>query len=433
MIAPQTMEALTNFIDNLIPYRFQLTFDLKTKVRGFVGSQLIVGSLLVLIGIFFKYIEYDPVEFYLNTAAGTYVILAFFTIRWFKHFESYVNLVAFGAYMAVFLFIIFSGGIFADETFWLALIIAVNINYGKKSHVIGWSVIVVLFLATLYYLQMYGGLELARDEISFTERITTLFSFFMLLWVVNFNYSRINNKRIENQLKVISEHKRLLKERDDLMSIIAHDMKSPSRRIEGLINIFDKSNLTKEQLEILQMLQNTANESKQLIDDLIEATSFQAQLNIEPIAINHLLDELVNSFIPMAEKKGIDIVLQRKRKQVTAESSTPQVRRILDNLISNAVKFSEPGSKVEISFSDSKEAVEIAVKDFGPGFSKEDLPQMFKMFQKLSAKPTAGESSSGLGLSIVKNLTELLKGKISFVTEKGKGSTFTLTLPHTYK
>ena len=241
MIAPQTMEALTNFIDNLIPYRFQLTFDLKTKVRGFVGSQLIVGSLLVLIGIFFKYIEYDPVEFYLNTAAGTYVILAFFTIRWFKHFESYVNLVAFGAYMAVFLFIIFYGGIFADETFWLALIIAVNINYGKKSHVIGWSVIVVLFLATLYYLQMYGGLELARDEISFTERITTLFSFFMLLWVVNFNYSRINNKRIENQLKVISEHKRLLKERDDLMSIIAHDMKSPSRRIEGLINIFDKS------------------------------------------------------------------------------------------------------------------------------------------------------------------------------------------------
>lgn len=426
------MEAFNTFINNLIPYRFQLTFDLKTKVRGFVVSQFIVGSLLVLIGIFFKYVEYDKVEFYLNTIAGLYVLFTIPSIRLFKHFESYVNLVVLGAYLTAFLFIIYSGGVFADETFWLGLIIAININYGKRSHVIGWSILTAVFLGTLYYLQMFGGLELARDEISLTERITTLFSFFMLLWVISFSYSRINNKRIGNQLKIIGDHKRLIKERDDLMSVIAHDLKSPARRIEGLVSVFDKSNLSKDQLEVLEMLQKTAHEGKQLIDDLIEATHFQSQLQIEQIRINDLLDELTNSFVPVAEKKEIDLILKRKRNKLIIESSAYQLRRILDNLISNAIKFSEPGTKVEISCGVENEKTKISVKDQGPGFIKEDLPKMFQMFQKLSAQPTGGETSSGLGLSIVKNLTDLLNAEITFITEKGKGSTFTLTIPNQF-
>ena len=423
------MEAFNTFINNLIPYRFQLTFDLKTKVRGFVASQLIVGSLLVLIGIFFKYVEYDKVEFYLNTLAGLYVVLTVPCIRFFKNFESYVNLVVFGAYAAIFLFILFSGGLFADETFWLALIIAININYGRRRHVIVWSVVVVLFLGMLYYLQMFGGLELERDQISLTERITTLFSFFMLLWVISFSYSRINDKRMENQLKIIADHKRLLKERDDLLSIVAHDLKSPARRVEGLVSIFDKSNLTKEQIEVLEMLQKTANEGKQLIDDLIEATQFQTQLQIEQIVLSELLNELTNGFIPIAEKKGIALILKSKRNKIKVESSSYQLRRILDNLISNAIKFSNSGTKVELSFAEEKDHVSISVKDEGPGFTNEDLPKMYNMFQKLSALPTGGESSSGLGLSIVKNLTEVLQGEITFVTKMGKGSTFILTLP----
>lgn len=426
------MAAVDEFINNLIPYRFQLTFDLKTKARGFVASQLIVGSLLICIGLFFRYVEYDPVEFYLNTAAGFYVLLVLPTIRLFKYFESYVNLVVLGAYVAAFLFIINSGGVFADETFWLALIIAVNINYGRRRHVIVWSVVVVLFLGILYYLQMFGGLELERDQISLTERITTLFSFFMLLWVITFSYSRINNKRIDNQIKVITEHRKLLKERDDLMSVIAHDLKSPSRRIEGLLAIFDRSNLIGDQKEILQMLENTSNEGKQLIDDLIEATRFQAKPKVEPININHFLDEMVNSFSPIADKKEISIILKRKRNKIIVESSEHQLKRILDNLISNAVKFSEAHSDVEITYDQDEKRTFISVADHGPGFSKEDRPKMFKMFQKLSAQPTAGESSSGLGLSIVKNLTELLNGEIQFATQEGKGSTFTLSLPNKF-
>lgn len=426
------MEAVNQFINNLIPFRFQLTFDLKTKARGFVISQIIVGILLVAIGIFFRFVEYDPVEFYLNTAAGLYVLAAISTIKLFKYFESYVNLVVFGAYSAVFLFIIYSGGVFADETFWLGLIIAININYGKRKHVLIWSAIVVLFMGTLYYMQMFGGLTLPKDEITLTERITTLFSFFMLLWVITFSYSRINNKRIYNQLKVITEHKRLLKERDDLLSVIAHDLKSPSRRIEGLLNVFDQSNLTKDQKDILQMLHKTADEEKQLIEDLIEATRFQAVPKVEPIHLNNLLDELINGFVPLADKKEINIELKRKRARIEIESSEHHLRRILDNLISNAVKFSFPKTKVEISFDQDGSKTYISIKDHGPGFTKEDKPKMFKMFQKLSAQPTGGESSSGLGLSIVKNLTELLKGNIQFSTEEGNGSTFTLSLPNKF-
>ncbi|MCB0505367.1 MAG: HAMP domain-containing histidine kinase [Cyclobacteriaceae bacterium] len=430
MSAP--MEAFNTFINNLIPYRFQLTFDLRTKVRGFVISQVVVGTLLILIGLFFRYIEYDEVEFYLNTAAGFYVLLALPTLKLFKHFENYINLVVLGAYTFAFLFIAFSGGIYADETFWLALILVININYGKRSHVIFWLCFVVIFLGVLFYLQKFGGLELVKDEISLTERITTLFSFFMLLWAITYSSSRINKKRIDNQLKIIADHKRLLKEREDLMSVVAHDLKSPARRIEGLLSIFDKSNLTKDQREIIKMLEKTTHEGEQLIDDLIEATRFQSQLQIKPIVLNNLLDELTNGFIPIAEKKGIDIVLKRMRTKLIVESSVHQLKRILDNIISNAVKFSPPGKKVEISFEAVKDYTSISIKDHGPGFTNEDIPHMFQMFRKLSAQPTGGESSSGLGLSIVKNLTELLNGEIRFTTEIGKGSTFTLLLPNKF-
>lgn len=422
------MGTISNFIDNLIPYRFKITFDLETKARAFITSQIIVGGLLILIGAFFTFVERDVVEAYLNTIGGLYLLFTVPAIRLFKHFESHVNLVAIGAYIIAFLFIINSGGIFADETFWLALIIAITINYGRRSHAVLWTVVVGIFLVALYLLQS-NGLELEPDQLSPTERITTLFSFFALLVIVTYGYSRINNKRNQNQLKIISDHKRLLKERDDLLSVVAHDMKSPSRRIEGLINIFDTSNLTKDQLDILQMLKATADESKQLINDLIEATSFQAHLQIESINVNNFLEEIVNGFVPIAEKKDIDLIFKRKRKKVILESSVPQLRRVLDNLISNAIKFSNSYKTVEIYFEIQNDQIKISVKDQGPGFTDEDIPKMYQMFQKLSAQPTGDESSSGLGLSIVKNLTKLLNGKINFMTERGKGSTFILVLP----
>ena len=423
------MTLLNNFINKLIPDRFKITPELNIKARGFVITQLIIGIILILIGIFLGLFENDLVELYLNTSIGLYLVFMVFALTRFNNLENYVNTCLFGGYMGLFGFILLSGGLYAEEIFWLALLVSININYTTSKHTFFWVIVVIIFVLTLFLLEA-NDFEFQRDQISLVEKATTLFSFFMLVVAITYSYSIINKKKLTHHLEVIESHKRVIKERDDLMSIIAHDMKSPSNRIEGLVSIFETKNLSKDQKEILDMLQSTAHESKQLIDDLLEAKSFQFKLSIEKVHINEIIHELTRGFLPLSLKKNIRIITLGLGSAIWVNTSAYQLRRILDNILSNAIKFSPFDTRIEIICSQNKANTSISIQDQGPGFSPEDELKMFQMFQKLSAKPTAGESSSGLGLSIIKNLSELLVGEIKYVTELGKGTTFTLVIPN---
>jgi signal transduction histidine kinase len=103
--------------------------------------------------------------------------------------------------------------------------------------------------------------------------------------------------------------------------------------------------------------------------------------------------------------------------------------RILDNLVTNAIKFSPAGSQVRLGSEHVDQHLVVTVEDQGPGFSDEDRRFLFQKFRKLSARPTAGESSNGLGLAIIKILVDRLQGSIELKSQPGKGSTFIVTLP----
>ena len=102
---------------------------------------------------------------------------------------------------------------------------------------------------------------------------------------------------------------------------------------------------------------------------------------------------------------------------------------VLDNIVSNAIKYSPQGRKVNLKLEEKNASYWISVSDQGPGILPEDRDKLFQKFQKLSAKPTGGESSTGLGLSIVKALADQLGAKIDVESEVGKGSTFAVKLP----
>jgi signal transduction histidine kinase len=106
------------------------------------------------------------------------------------------------------------------------------------------------------------------------------------------------------------------------------------------------------------------------------------------------------------------------------------LKRVLYNLISNAIKFSPFEKEIIISVIDTNKTFTISVKDKGPGISEEDQEKLFNKFNKLKNKPTNNESSSGLGLYIVKKLLKNLHGEIEVISELGKGTTFKLTIPH---
>ena len=103
--------------------------------------------------------------------------------------------------------------------------------------------------------------------------------------------------------------------------------------------------------------------------------------------------------------------------------------QVLENLVSNAVKYSPPGKNIFVRLQHSAEAVRCEVQDEGPGLSPEDQKKLFGKFARLSAKPTGGEHSTGLGLSIVKKMVEAMNGKVWCESELGKGATFIVEFP----
>ena len=142
-----------------------------------------------------------------------------------------------------------------------------------------------------------------------------------------------------------------------------------------------------------------------------------------------LVSEVAEANQPLAVNKQQTIAVSAPPNIVTM-CDTDRIREAIDNLVSNAIKYSPIGGKISVVVAHEEDSTVIRVTDQGAGLSPEDLGRLFGRFQRLSAKPTAGESSTGLGLSIVKRIIDMHGGEVT-ATSPGpnKGSTFTVTLP----
>lgn len=260
---------------------------------------------------------------------------------------------------------------------------------------------------------------------------------------------RSKNIRIAQQKEEISEQNKMINEqneqlivrnndladlnneKDVLVNIVAHDLKSPFNRIKGLVELLKLSQPNEEQLNYINLLDDITKGSTDLIRDLLDVNAFETNKRkpqISRVDLDHLLMQKVKSFYADAKSKNIELKIE-KSNNVFFESDEVYLSRILDNLISNAIKFSTSGGNVWLKSGKENGKVFLSVKDSGQGFSEEDKQHLYVKFKKLSARPTAGESSNGLGLAIVKTLVERLGGEIDLESTSGKGSKFTIHFP----
>ncbi|MTI39827.1 ATP-binding protein [Fulvivirga lutimaris] len=222
----------------------------------------------------------------------------------------------------------------------------------------------------------------------------------------------------------------LNEEKNNLIRVLAHDLRSPINQVAGLAEILlmDKAKLSKEQIEIIQQVINSSNRLREMISKILDVDAIESrELNVKlnPIHLNKIFAELHGEYDTIAENKHIKLNFKID-EELSIMGDEVFVNQILDNLISNAIKFSNANSTVVLKAIDVGDKVEIQVADKGPGFTPEDQKKMFKKYQRLSAQPTGGEQSTGLGLSIVKMFTELMGGTISFDSKVGMGTTFKL-------
>lgn len=274
-----------------------------------------------------------------------------------------------------------------------------------------------------------------------TASITIVIIFLLVfVWLGARRQKKLNAQMEERQKQLELSYKqlnRLMKEKDDLMSIVAHDLMSPFTGLSGLCYILENEEpgkLTKDQLDIVRMMEQLTSSGINLIKDITSLRQLEEKSNVEvepSVSISKLLTDVVSEFKPLAKTKHQKIETAIE-ENVEAQTVREHLARIVRNLLSNAVKYSPKYATIKVTLSQKNTQFTICVIDEGPGFSERDKKSMFNKFTKLSARPTGNEHSTGLGLYTVKMLMKKLHGKLDLKTQVGLGSEFILTFEKTY-
>jgi signal transduction histidine kinase len=218
-----------------------------------------------------------------------------------------------------------------------------------------------------------------------------------------------------------------------VISIVSHDLRSPLNRLFVLIQLLqlENNNLSAPQKDYVEKMHLVIADSIAMMRNLVDYRNLEYRVietHMEPVNISEFIKATVRNFSAIAEKKRIQLT-EKSASGVITQTDKQCLHRVLDNLISNALKFSSSSKKVEVRLSTTPENVVIEIEDEARGFLKADEEKFFQKFQKLTARPTAGESSTGLGLYIAKSMVEKIGGNITYKTTEGIGSIFSVTLP----
>ena len=248
----------------------------------------------------------------------------------------------------------------------------------------------------------------------------------------------------EKHEELVALNRQLVKlnqEKNEFLGIAAHDLKNPLSAIQGLADLIqlsccDEASIEESINEISEYAQMIAMSSQQmfeLIKNLLDVNAIESgniKISLKEIDLSRALQAVMNNYNQQARSKNIHLlfeVLEQRKYLILADNTA--LRQILDNLFSNAIKYSPPDKKVTVRLRQYDRKVRCEIQDEGPGFTEKDKTKLFLKFRRLSAQPTGGEHSTGLGLFIVKKLVEAMKGLVWCESQLGQGTTFIIEFP----
>ncbi len=223
---------------------------------------------------------------------------------------------------------------------------------------------------------------------------------------------------------------------ENLISTVAHDLRSPLNQIKAIVSLIhlDSTNLKDEQKSFIDLIFKAAGRLTEMINRILDLNAIEHR-DIEVKLVRTNLDEIINDAVNQvraisAEKNlGINVRPTDSNKFVTVDVN--YLIQVLENLLSNAIKFSPPHKNIFVETENGQENVRIIVRDEGPGLTDEDMKLIFQKYQQLSARPSSGEESSGLGLYLTKKYVENMNGKIWCESKAGQGASFIIEFAST--
>ncbi len=328
------------------------------------------------------------------------------------------------------------------------LVMIVPIMPFKKSHgaiLLGSTVIVFLVtgifnhMSFKYVQDIYGLFNMAAALSVSLVAVIVLDSMRRVSFEKDQTIQNTNKQLKESTLEIFQINEELKKANNlkgKLLEIAAHDLKNPLQVIIGYTDLLQEklrhNRIARERLDIIY---NSSDNMIQLLSKLLKALTIDSGKLIvhkRDIDILRIAEAVVKTNRQAAEKKGQVIHFETNiEDSCIVDGDKKLIEEIFDNLLNNAVKFSPPRKSIWVNLDvDKKKGYVIyRVRDEGPGMSESDKAKVFNRFQKLSARPTGGESSSGLGLAIVKDLVQFHQGIIRLSSEPGEGCTFYVKFP----
>ncbi|MCX7671184.1 MAG: HAMP domain-containing histidine kinase, partial [Anaerolineae bacterium] len=250
--------------------------------------------------------------------------------------------------------------------------------------------------------------------------------------------SRLNNELAAAQRRLAKQNaelERLNALKNQFLGMAAHDLRNPLAVIlsytEFLLDDL-RDGLSATHIEFLETIQSSARFMLQLVSDLLDISIIESgrlDLQMDAVDLTALVRHSVTLNQVLAERKRIKIAFQADADIPLMFVDAGKIRQVLDNLLSNALKYSHEGTTVLVTLSREAQEVLLTVTDQGQGIPPEEMHKLFQWLGKTSVRSTAGEKSSGLGLAIARRIVEGHGGRLWAESEVGKGTTFYVALP----
>ena len=348
-----------------------------------------------------------------------------------------LNNIYIGTIALVYIFLVYwDGGIRnANVAPWIVLLPAICIMLQGVEMAIAWLIIALIIVAGFSVFNFQGitfavKFDTSKDPIFHVLSMSGLLCIISFIIFISERGKRAAQKQLEAQNDALAK---LNAEKNSFLSIVAHDLKNPLASVRAFAEISANEKTTPEKRKTyLQYIALSADRMFELIKNLLDVNMIESGkmgLKLTNISLNELIGNYITQAAPVAFGKQIQLLPVLPDEVIYLNTDKARLEQILENFISNAMKYSPPNTEVQVALLQEDDYIEISVKDQGPGIDASEIEKLFKQYSITSSVPREGEHAMGLGLAIVKKISEAFGATVGCISEKGKGCNFYIRFP----
>ncbi|CAN5652697.1 hypothetical protein BH24ACT22_BH24ACT22_03090 [soil metagenome] len=232
----------------------------------------------------------------------------------------------------------------------------------------------------------------------------------------------------------ISEHRALERAKTAFVSDVSHELRTPLTTIQSAVDLMDRARGKLDPLEhrALELADQELKRIRAMVEELLvlaQMDSWQYSLEVGPIDLGSIIQSALDSLLSKAQRYGVELHFDSKDLDHPCLCDGQKLYQVFLNLVDNAIKYSDPGARVDVSIENHESSMTVTIRDTGVGIPEEDLPQLFERFYRVNKDRSRSTGGSGLGLSIAKEIVAMHGGEISVESRVEEGSTFRILLP----